>query len=52
MKVWLLILDMGSIIIWNACGIGARDKKKMCEESCAKIQYGCSGYFGNEIGKY
>jgi hypothetical protein len=28
MKVWLLILDMGSIIIWNACGIGARDKKR------------------------
>ena len=28
MKVWLLILDMGSIIIWNACGIGVRDKKR------------------------
>jgi len=30
-KVWLLFLLMSSIIIWNSCGIGGRDKK-----SCAR----------------
>jgi len=35
--VWFLILSMGRMIIWNACGLGGRDKKKCVRNLVRKL---------------
>ena len=49
MKVWLLILDMGSIIIWNARGIGARDKKRCLRNLVHKFRLDVLGILETKL---